>query len=341
MKYFLGALIFAFVPFTLSAQQLIPQDVTVEVNPEVPLPNSRVSIEIESFIIDLNRSNISWILDGKVIQQAIGDKDLSFTTGPVGTQHTLTLQIQTLEGQIVSRDILINPGQVDLIWEALDSYTPTLYRGKALNAHESGIEILAIPYFLDQNGKQINPKSLIYTWTVNKKLQQSASGPGRDTFVFLGPSLYRDALVTVDVESVDRVYIGRRSLNLKAQTPKIIFYLNEPLRGVLSSYPITNTLDLVRDEMVVRAVPYFFSSIDDIENLKFNWKIDGRNLITTGDRKEINLRKPESGSGRSNITLEINQVQKILQFARGSFTATFTEKQEEVNTSRDTNFFGL
>lgn len=341
MKYFLVALTFVFVPFVLSAQQLIPQDITVEINPEVPLPNSTVNIEIESFVIDLNRSNISWILDGTVVQQAIGDKDFQFVTGPVGTQHTLTLQIQTLEGQTVTRDILINPGQVDLLWEALDSYTPTLYRGKALNAHESGVEVLAMPYFLDQSGNQINPRGLIYTWTVNKKVQQSASGPGRDTFVFAGPSLYRDALVTVDVESVDRVYIGRRSLNLKAQSPKILFYINEPLRGLLTAYPITNTLDLVRDEMIVRAVPYFFSSVEDIQVSRFNWKIDGRNLVTTGDRKEINLRKPQTGSGRSNITLEINQTEKILQFAQGSFTALFTEKQEEVNNTQDTNFFGL
>ncbi len=343
MKYLVLLFVCLISPAFTFGQQLIPQDLSVVINPEVPMPNSVTQFKVESFVIDLDRSNMSWTVDGQQKQSSLGGKAFSFTTGSVGTQHKVVLKIDSQDGGTLIREFDINVGQLDLIWEAIDSYTPTVYRGKALNGHESGVKVLALPYFLDKSGRQINPQNLIYTWTVNKKVQAAASGPGRDLSTFIGPSIYRDALVTVDVESSDGIYTARRSVNLKAQQPQVHFYVDEPLLGLLTQSVISGSnIALARDEVVIKAVPFFMSNVRDTRAVEYDWRIDGKEIVTVGDRNQITLRKPEAGSARSVISLELRHIDKLLQFARQTFTATFTEREATTTDSiEEGNFFGL
>ncbi len=343
MKRLAIVLCFVFAPAFVSAQ-LVQQDVSVDITPSSPEPGDRISIVIESFAVSLDRSQISWVLDGAVAQKAVGDKDFGFTAGAIGTTHDLKIVIETPASGTITKEVTIRPASVDLLWEAIDSYVPPLYKGKALNAHDSGVRVAALPYFVDGAGRQINPESLIYTWTVNKKVQQSASGFGKNTFSFPGPSLYRDSLVTVDVESPDGSWTARRSLNLEAQPPKILFYQKNPLFGIALLRPFDSGITtLTEDEMVVRAEPYFFSDITNRQDVDYDWRIDGKEILTIGNRNEINVRRPEVGSGRSSISLEIKHIRKILQFARNSFTMFFDDREPSEQPSEnlgDVNFFG-
>jgi len=339
-KIFLFTLFFVTAPF-VSFAQLTPQDLSVKITPELPEPGDQVSLDVETFVADLNRSQIVWTLDGKEQAKGVGENTFSFTAGAIGTSHSLTIVVSTPDAGILSKTITIAPASVDLLWEATDSYTPKFYKGKALNAHDSGVIVQALPYFISPNGSQVNPKSLIYSWSVNDKPQQSASGFGKDSFVFPGPSLYRAAEVTVDVESPNSDYRARRTINLSAQAPKILFYEESPLFGQRLVNPVAGgSLELREDEVVVRAEPYFFSNVDNSSAVEYEWKIDERDIVTVGNRNLITLRKPEEGAGRSAVSLEIKHIGKLLQFARESFTALFEERSStpEENAG-DTNFF--
>ena len=100
-------------------------------------------------------------------------------------------------------------------------------------------------------------------------------------------------------------------------------------------------MTLTADENVVRAEPYYFSDISNERVLEFDWEVDGKDVVTIGDRQAITLRKPEQGSGRSNVSLEIRHIGKILQFGRANFRALFDADQQDAERNRgDTNFFG-
>lgn len=342
MKQILSFCIFLFALPLFAWAQLAPEDISLRVVPELPEPGQEVSLDIESYVTDLSRSQITWILDGNEIEKGVGEIEVTFNVGSVGTVHSLQVIAQTPDNGTIVKTISISPASVDLLWEAVDSYTPKLYKGKAQNAHDSGVIILAMPYFIDKSGNQINPKSLVYNWKVNNKPQQGASGFGKDSFTFSGPSLYRDSFITVDVESPDNAYRARRSINLSAQSPKVLFYTQNPLYGERLLDPIAGgSLQLEEDELIIRAEPYFFSDINNSEVADYEWRIDGKKILTVGDRNLITLRRPEKGSGRSSVSLEIKHIGKLLQFARESFTALFEEREERASAnSGDTNFFG-
>ena len=53
------------------------------------------------------------------------------------------------------------PSQVDLVFEATNSYAPVMYQGKKLPAHEGGVQVVAVPYLVDENGRKLDEASLI------------------------------------------------------------------------------------------------------------------------------------------------------------------------------------
>lgn len=339
-KIILFTLFFLALPF-VSFAQLTPQDLSVRIIPEIPEPGDRISVDIESFVTDLDRSQVRWSLDGTQQLQGVGEKVFSFIAGSIGTSHTITITVSTQDAGVLTKTVSVAPASVELLWEPVNSHVPKFYKAKALNAHDSGVIVQALPYFIDSRGAQVNPKSLIYSWSVNNKPQQADSGFGRDTFAFEGPSLYRASEITVDVESPESDYRARRTINLSAQAPKILFYQEDPLFGQRLVNPVAGgIIDLLEDEVVVRAEPYFISDINNQTAVDYEWRIDGRDIVTVGDRNLVTLRKPDQGAGRSSVSLEIKHIGKLLQFARESFTALFEEREDTPETNAgDTNFF--
>ena len=115
-----------FVPL-LAFGQINPQDLSVGITPELPEPGGQVIVDVESFVADLDRSEIRWSLDGTELTRAVGAKEVGFTAGPIGTVHRLTITAVTPNSGTLSKTITIAPATVDLIWEATDSYTCLLY----------------------------------------------------------------------------------------------------------------------------------------------------------------------------------------------------------------------
>jgi len=45
----------------------------------------------------------------------------------------------------IDKEIVIEPAQLDILWESTDSYVPPFYEGKALPSIESTIKVVALP----------------------------------------------------------------------------------------------------------------------------------------------------------------------------------------------------
>ena len=105
-------------------------------------------------------------------------------------------------------------------------------------------------------------------------------------------------------------------IQLDAGLPEIIFYENNPLLGILNNKALTN-YNLNAEELNIIAYPFFFS-VEDTDNLQFDWELDGKKLTHLSN--EIIFKQSDEGKeGASNIFLEIQNLKKIMQFGSGDF----------------------
>ena len=59
-------------------------ELNVEINPNYPRPGENVNINLTMYTEDLNSSEISWFVNGKLELKAIGRKNFSVTTPQTG-----------------------------------------------------------------------------------------------------------------------------------------------------------------------------------------------------------------------------------------------------------------
>ena len=335
----LSLIVSFFVAFSAHAQLAInDDDISVRMDPLVPGAGQQFDLTVSSFIADVNRSRITYRENGVVVAQGIGLKQQSFKAPAIGGKTTISITVETLESGSYTKSIVLRPSHVDLLYEAVNSYVPKGYEGKKLPAHYGGVKVVAMPYFIDDAGRKLDPKSLVYRWYVGDKIQQQSSGYGRDVFYFEGSPFYRTREVRVEVSSVDYEFNTVRSIIIPAFDPVIRFYEVHPTQGLKLEKAINadEPYDLPY-ETLVEAAPYFFSDIDDESRTTFRWRLNNRPLLTFGDRKQVTLRAPEGETGRARIELKINHENKILQIADAFFNVLFGRSQQSTDNELRTD----
>ena len=328
--------------FALSSGQ-----VQLEMRPRIIQPQSPVSFEIVSYNTDINRAQSTVFLDGEIIERGVGLKNFTLQAPRVGESSNLEVIIETIDQGTVRKQVTLQPSQVDLLYETIDSHAYPLYPGKKLPAHEAPVRVVALAYFVNTDGSKIDPKSLIYNWKIDNQLQQQASGYGKNTFLFEGSTTYRTRTIAVEVSTVAADLIARREIEIPAYDPVIRFYQEHPLWGLDTSLAITagEPLSLVVPEMAIRSVPFFVSNADSIVDVRYDWSMNGQPLSTFGDRNVVNLRSPDNASGRAEVRLSIAHQNKIFQAAESVFTVIFGNSDQPGGRARlggneSTNFFG-
>src|SRR3989344_6989325 len=88
---YLLALLFAAVPFGLSGQGLpgFGGNITLTVTPEFPRANEEVVVSARGFSVDLDRAEVSWVLNGTLEKRAVGGTAFSFRAGALGKTSLL------------------------------------------------------------------------------------------------------------------------------------------------------------------------------------------------------------------------------------------------------------
>src|SRR3989338_4497852 len=106
---FLISLIFTLSLFSLPNNGLAQEindyssDFTIELVPDNSRPNQAVSAKIVSYQFDINRSDITWIFNGKTVASGTGKKTADFVLPSLGQETVLTVSIITNEGVKTSK----------------------------------------------------------------------------------------------------------------------------------------------------------------------------------------------------------------------------------------------
>lgn len=295
-------------------------------SPKNPEPLQNVKVTLQSYYYDLDRSKITWLVNGIQKKTETGLKEFTTQAGKNGQKTIVTARVETPVDGIKETEISFIPSVVDLIYESF-AYTPPFYKGRALNPNQGVVLVNAIPELVKSTGEKISSKNIIYSWKKDGKVQQSASGIGKSTFIFNGTVPIRDVLVEVTASSIEGDIQATKQVNITNFSPKIIFYENNPVYGLMMNRAITNPVKMLTDEFSVLAVPYFFSvGYATTPDLDYAWTMNGQTVGNQDPKNSFTTRIEKAGAGTASIGLKVSNAVRIFQFVDNNYTINF-EKQ--------------
>ncbi len=297
--------------------------INIDLSPENPGPNQYVYAALTSYATNIDAATITWKLNGKTVQSGKGVKSYSFTTGGIGKTTTLEIIAQTQEGETIDKSVTIKPASVDLIWQS-DAFVPPFYKGKALYSWQNQITFIALPHIMSSSGAEISPKSLIYKWTQNGSVDAANSGYGRNTFTVIPNIISRPLDISVEVSSPNNDSTGIAETVAAPADASVILYKKSPLYGIQFESALQNTVALSDSkEIVVIAEPFYFGVFDPASpTLSYTWAVNGAHIQNSSGRTQV-FRQPAGVSGISNISLTLENSDKVLQAADSSFSLKF------------------
>jgi len=315
----LGISVFC-IPFFLYAQI---GDTTIEATPALPGPHETVTLRLASYSTDLVRSEIFWYVNDVLESRGVGLQTFQFTTGASGKSLRIEVVIKPPAGGRIERTLTFRPAGLDILWKAY-TYTPALYKGKALPSSKSLIHVLAMADFVTSSGNIMKPSQLIYSWEQDGVALGRGSGVGKNSIILQTlPVSGGKTSITASVSSLDGTLRAQKTVSVQTTDPYILFYENHPLEGVRYKTILPVNVSLTEEEITVRAEPFFFSTNDMQSNrLEYQWTANG---IRVGqiNQKELTLRKESGADGTSRIGLKIENIGRLLQLAQNAFNIHF------------------
>ena len=210
---------------------------------------------------------------------------------------------------------MIEPSTIDLIWEAVDSYTPPFYKGKALPSSEAVIKIVGIPD-MKSGGIKLSKNDLTFSWERNFSALPVFSGYAKDSFIFKTSYLNTTETISLKASSINGGLSAQKISTIRTSSPFIVFYEYSPLAGVNYKKNLGEYFSLTKDEATIVAEPYFFSPKDALSNdLDYEWKINGTRIANQYPKNTLVVRKPAGASGNAFIDLSIESKPRLFQSA--------------------------
>lgn len=311
--------LFVFSMFGFTAHAQTPSQTEFFITPLHPGPNEQVTVRVENFAFDLNNLELVWSVDGKVEKRGMGERQFQFTTKQLGSVSTIKVSSNSF-----TKTAEIRPTGLELFWQA-NTYTPPFYKGKALYSTQSTVQFIAMPSFVGSDGKNIDPKTLSYKWSRNNSVLSNQSGYGKNFLSTSSGVLAKPFVIAVEVTNADGSLKSESAVELRGVQPQVLLYENHPLYGIMYNKALPSQFDLGDKEVSLASAPYFFG-VDrkDAPALSYKWKMNGQ--ITPNQEKpnSLVLRRPEgSVGGTAIISLAIENIEKMLQFANYSTTIKF------------------
>lgn len=197
--------------------------------------------------------------------------------------------------------------EVDLIWEAVDSYTPPFYKGKALLPPQGSVRVFA--FTPEEWG---NPNALVYRWKVDGTVLGSRSGVGQNSLQLEGTLFGSEPVVVVDVTNTSGDNMGSGAIRIPFTQPEISLYRETPLGGIDFDFKMNGAETTITNDVSLEAYPYFFTTTHRNDaRLTYRWYMNNRALENIFG-PSVTL-QPTDSSGITNVAVRTEHVHNILQ----------------------------
>ncbi len=293
---------------------------TAQIYPQDQGAFTPTSINLISYEINLDSSNIIWTINGKKQKEGIGQTELQFTTGDIGKKMLIDTEVVAQDGTDIKKEITIVPAETDILWQS-SGYVPPFYKGKSLAAIGDNVTLIAMPNFITENGVKIDTAKLLYKWNLNSVTL--SSGYGKNSVVAQINSKIENT-VFLEVSNLDNTLRATKLITINPVDPFILFNENNPLLGTTYEKPLLDNFQLLAPEITVKAVPYFINP----SNLTHSWLVNGDDVTSSENSLgEITLRQPSGISGKSTVAISVDtpfqSIQKSVTINFGSTNLRF------------------
>lgn len=306
-----------------STAQVRNTDITLSVYPLHPNPSEEVNLKVGSYSIDLSKAYISWWVDNQEVSRGVGQKEFSLTTGSAGTNTSIYVNIDTISGQSLTKSVNILSNNIDILWEATESYTPPFYKGKALGTKESYLKAVAIPNII-MDDKNINIENFSYKWKKDDKVQVKSSGWSKNSLIFKNSFLDNSNIIEVEVSDIYGNTVGKNKIEIKTTEPKIVLYEKDPEKGISIERAITEGKNIGTEKITIEAIPYFFSTTEiDFKDLDFKWELKNKEIFNNIPKNELTVVGEEGRSGSDIISVEVTKPKTLYQTASNLVELSF------------------
>lgn len=299
--------------------------VTISTSPQYPRPHQESVATVRSGNVDVSAATIVWLVNDEIQQQGEGNTSFVFTTGELGATQHITALVRTVEGQVLSDSLSIQPAQVALLWEG-DTYTPPFYKGRALYTPESRIRVEARAEIKDDTGRRYTDDELIYTWRRNDSALNDASGLGRSVLITNGPKFFGDDIISVEVTTKDKSIIATSAALVPTREPLVLLYKNDPLIGTMYHRSIeTEHVFRQATQIGLQAHPLYMDTQNiNSSSLNYVWKIDGKTITADEEKPSymtLSFNNNEDFSTRASVSVE--HLTHLLQTATNNWLLHF------------------
>lgn len=295
------------------AQVLAPGGTTISLVPADIRPNETFTARVEAYAYDLPRARIEWRVDGTPREEYANTRSIQLTAPGLGESFTLSVRVTEPSGTVHTAQETVTASTIDVVVES-DTRVPSFYRGRALPSPGSTIHIIALPSLYRADGSRVTD-DIVYSWRIG-----GATTPGSGKSVTA--SMPRSGPLSVEVTASTRTGDVRHTsrTTVEPATPLNLFYEDNPLYG-LSQSALPREVTLLRDEISVRAEPYFVSTTI-FNNARHTWSINGSEIHNPDDDPQtLTVRATQRGS--SEISFSIRNLDALRQAVQKSFRIHF------------------
>lgn len=286
--------------------QAFAQSLVISKSPQFPKEGELLTITISSFSFDLKNSLVTWKQGKEVLSEGIGTTSIII---PNAKNKTIVVEVVQREtGEKLVQGIPIITSQVDLLWEAVGSYTPPFYKGKALPPLEANINVVAFP-------KRNDISELFYSWQKEYSSKSAQSGRSKNSFSYLATPFEQANAISVEISSPDGSYKTQDDLIVRYGNSEVVFYENDSKLGILYNSTIKNNHKIESDkEISLVAVPYFVTTDTiDSKNLEMVWAVNGNKLPTQQKKNKIRLTGATGISGDTIVSVFIKNTSRLFE----------------------------
>lgn len=299
--------------FFISFSFVFAADLTIKQFPESPREGEEVKLTIESDKFNLNSADITWLVDGQVVDNGVGRKALIINASSNGLTQIILAKVEQEGYEPAQIQKVVEANTNFILYEGADSYVPSFYKGRRLPAKE-GLVRAAFFSFKDGEIDGITGNSTDnYTWRVNGEDKKEYSGQNRiinNILTKVTDSVLELRVIKEDANRSKKI----TQVNVPLQKTEVVVYKTDEkkmLKQVLDDTEISKNIFLLVE-------PFFFSvPSKKSNNLKYVWKInDIETAISTPWSVVF------SGKERDTVTINLDVInnQKITQDNSRGFT---------------------
>lgn len=316
-------------PLALSAQfenfdVYSADDIFVETTPNVPGPNQEVKLRLNSYSFNLNNYYIAWFENGVQKIIGFGERDYTFRTGAPGVITNITAVIE-FEGRVFRKELRFAPSQVDMLWQAIDAYTPPFYKGKALPLKQSRIRVTGVPETIVI--EPTDAPNLVYYWDRNYQRNVNASGFGKQSYEFTADPLNIDERITLTTNDRRENSTATNTVIIPvSQTiPKVLFYEIGDRGRLLTQRALNNNPIINSDTIRMSFHPLHMSSTEpNFVDMFVDWRINNTMRPPQDFAKQNELYITTGGeSGAVSVYVGLEGIQKLMQKVNASLELVF------------------